>query len=72
MTAYQPSCIACRDNLPTYYKACGGCQARRAAAMQAFHNVQTNVLPVPSSDGPVPMTYQTRPKDGPGWRRRNR
>lgn len=76
MTAYQPSCLACRDNLAAYYKACAGCQVRRANAMAEFHKAPgAPVLPTPSSDGPVPMTYGHErvprdPKDGPGWRGR--
>lgn len=71
MKPYTPTCPACRTNdMATFYKACQGCQARRAQAMQAFHAAPGGALPAPSTNGPSINTW--RPKDGAGWRTRGR
>jgi hypothetical protein len=54
MTAYTPSCPACRDSDPeNFYKSCGGCQARRALAMKTYHQKPGAKLPAPSTNKPA-------------------
>lgn len=53
MTAYLPACVHCRNNAPLYFKACLGCQARRAKAMDTWHTKPgMGPLPAPSVDKP--------------------
>lgn len=56
-TTYIPSCPACRTQDPlTFYKACGGCQARRAVHMAAYHSDPKGKLPAPSRNQPKKAT----------------
>lgn len=54
MIRYLPLCPACRTEAKhTFYKACQGCQTRRAQAMAAFHAAKEADLPPPSVNEPT-------------------
>lgn len=50
---YTPSCPFCRDNAPSYYKACIGCVNRRQYALLAWLKTDAGrPMPKPGIDKP--------------------